>query len=89
MNRLICNRPGCVSFTAYEGANYCTVHGGNLTAAKQCQLCHGSGREHAALVCGRCGGTGLLDKTSHAPRAGRDRRKGKVDGRGLIALSEK
>lgn len=88
MNRLVCNRPGCVSLVAYEGAAYCPVHGSELKGAKWCELCHGQGWHARHMPCAKCGGTGLLDKTTHVPPAGRDRRKTRVDQRGLIRLSE-
>ena len=87
MNKFVCNRPGCVSMVAYDGAAYCAVHGSELIKARQCDVCKGSG-QLGASACSRCGGVGVLDKATHAPKAGLDRRREKVDDRGLIKAQE-
>ena len=89
MNTLVCNRPGCVSLVAYDGARYCAVHGSDLTRARQCERCHGSGWQGKDMPCDRCSGTGLLDKRVGQSHYGRARKEQKVDERGLITAAER
>lgn len=79
-----CDRPGCLC-----GG---TVHGRaadvQLSRARVCEICHGTGFRSKDDPCDRCSGTGVMDKHAKAPRTGHNRKREKVDQRGLIAIAE-
>ena len=84
---VMCAFPGCVSYarSGQTGQTLCPVHE-KLNAypgARVCDVCRGYGKLGAS-ACSRCNGVGVLDKASHAPSKGRDRRREPVDDRGLI-----
>ena len=84
----MCSRPGCVA-QAVNGSGFCSVHA--HPAGKACARCRGTGSyfyrgQDLTMACQTCGGTGLIDQKTSAPR--RKPKDDPIEQRGLIQVAE-